>query len=99
MKPLLRSFLFIVFVLALVQGLPLFALPGVITHATVDSVTSGAQLPAPVAPIPPELRNQADPDLPVKGSPLPLISLIGFGLLIGGVVPALRAHKVTGTHQ
>jgi hypothetical protein len=53
---------------------------------------------APALPIPPLLRNDGDPDLPLKGSPLPLLSLIGFGLLIGGVVPALRARKITSAH-
>ncbi len=47
---------------------------------------------APAAPIPPELRNEGDPKLPLAGSPLPLLSLIGFGLLIGGAAQAMRAH-------
>jgi hypothetical protein len=34
----------------------------------------------------------------MKGSPLPLVSLIGFGLLVGGVMPAMRRRKVLSTH-
>ncbi len=45
---------------------------------------------APSEPIPPELRNDGDPCLPMAGSPLPLLSLIGFGLLIGGAAQAMR---------
>lgn len=45
---------------------------------------------APAEPIPPELRNEGDPNLPLAGSPLPLLSLIGFGLLIGGAAQAMR---------
>jgi hypothetical protein len=98
MKPLLHSFLLVAFALSLAHGHVLCALSTPIAHTTADSVSSGAQLPVPAAPIPPELRNQGDPDLPLKGSPLPLVSLIGFGLLIGGVVPAMRARKITGPH-
>lgn len=48
---------------------------------------------APAAPIPPELRNDADPKLPLAGSPLPVISIIGFGLLLGGAVQAMRGRR------
>jgi hypothetical protein len=44
----------------------------------------------PAAPIPPELRKDGDVNLPLAGSPLPLISLIGFGLLIGGAAQTMR---------
>jgi len=44
----------------------------------------------PALPIPPELRNEGDPKLPMAGSPLPMLSLIGFGLLIGGAAQAMR---------
>jgi hypothetical protein len=47
---------------------------------------------APAEPIPPELRNEGDPKLPMAGSPLPMLSLIGFGLLIGGAAHAMRSH-------
>jgi len=46
----------------------------------------------PSAPIPSELRNDGDPILPLAGSPLPLLSLIGFGLLIGGAAQAMRTR-------
>jgi hypothetical protein len=45
---------------------------------------------APAAPIPPELRGDGDINLPLAGSPLPVLSLIGFGLLIGGAAHAMR---------
>jgi len=48
---------------------------------------------APSAPIPPELRDAGDITFPLKGSPLPLLSLIGFILLIAAAVHALRAPK------
>jgi hypothetical protein len=100
MKALWRSsFLFVAFALSLAHGHSLFATPGGIAHANANPAVSSAQLPAPAAPIPPELRSQGDPDVPIKGSPLPLVSLIGFGLLISGVLPAMRARKITGTHQ
>jgi hypothetical protein len=45
----------------------------------------------PAAPIPPELRD-GDINLPLAGSPLPLLSLIGFGLLIGGAAQTMRSR-------
>lgn len=100
MKALLQSsFLFVAFALSLAHGQALGAIPGAITHATAAPVTAGAQLSSPAAPIPPELRNEGDPDVPVKGGPLPLVSLIGFALLISGVLPALRPRKITGAHS
>ena len=93
MKSLLQFFLLVAFALSL------YAIPAVITHALANPVVSNGQFPAPAAPIPPELRNEGDPDLPVKGSPLPLVSLIGFVLLISGVVPAMRNRRITGTHS
>ncbi len=48
---------------------------------------------APAPPIPPELHNDGDIKLPLRGSPLPLLSLIGFGLLIGGAAHAMRTPK------
>jgi hypothetical protein len=46
----------------------------------------------PAAPIPPELDASGDMNIPLAGSPLPLLSLIGFGLLIGGAAQAMRAR-------
>jgi hypothetical protein len=48
---------------------------------------------APAAPIPPELRNTGDINLPLAGSPLPLLSVIGLGLLIGWATHTMRASK------
>jgi hypothetical protein len=48
---------------------------------------------APAAPIPPELRNAGDINFPLAGSPLLLLSVIGFGLLIGGAAHTMRASK------
>ncbi len=47
---------------------------------------------SPAAPIPPELRNDGDLNLPLAGSPLPLLSIIGFGLLIGGAAHTMRSR-------
>jgi hypothetical protein len=49
---------------------------------------------APAPPeIPDELRDDADPHFSLRGSPLPLISLVGFALLIGGFLPPARARR------
>jgi hypothetical protein len=50
--------------------------------------------PAP-PPTPDELRDTPDPNFSLKSSPLPLIALIGFLLLIGGFLPSTRTRKVT----
>lgn len=47
---------------------------------------------APAAPIPPELRRDGELNLPLAGSPLPWLSLIGFGLLIGGAAQTMRSR-------
>jgi len=52
--------------------------------------TIAGAVPAP--PVPPELRDGGETYLPLAGSPLPLISLIGFGLLIGGAAQTLRSR-------
>lgn len=49
----------------------------------------------PAMPIPPELREDGDIKIPLAGSPLPALSLIGFGLLIGGAAQTMRVQKVT----
>ena len=69
--------------------------------AATDSpqeIQGGAAAPAPPPPVPPELRDDADPGLPLRGSPLLLVSLIGFALLIGGILPGIRSRKVTTVH-
>jgi len=64
--------------------------PGASLHwnATPGSRTLAGGVPT--LPIPPELRNDGDPKLPLAGSPLPMLSLIGFGLLLGGAAQAMR---------
>jgi hypothetical protein len=57
-----------------------------------DPSDSMAEAMAPDAPIPPELRAGGELNLPLAGSPLPLLSIIGFGLLMGGAVHTLRSH-------
>jgi hypothetical protein len=47
----------------------------------------------PPAPIPPELRKDGDVKAPIAGSPLPVLSLIGFGLLIGGAIQTMRRRS------
>jgi hypothetical protein len=59
---------------------------GVLEHP--NQVIAGAP---PAAPIPSELRD-GDVNLPLAGSPLPMLSLIGFGLLIGGALQTMRAR-------
>jgi hypothetical protein len=49
----------------------------------------------PELPIPPELREDGDIKIPLAGSPLPALSLIGFGLLIGGAAQTMRVRKAT----
>lgn len=50
--------------------------------------------PAP-PPVPDELRDTPDPSFSLKGSPLPILALIGFLLLVGGFLPPMRARKPT----
>jgi hypothetical protein len=54
----------------------------------------------PGLPVPPELQSQPDQEeLPVSTAPLPIVSFIGFALLIGGTISAMRAHKVRSAHS
>jgi hypothetical protein len=38
-------------------------------------------------------EQQDDPNLPTASSPLPLISIIGFGILVGGIVSAMKTRS------
>jgi hypothetical protein len=76
-----------------------FKVPSVTPPAHVDGSRGAKQREpravaglAPAAPIPPELRNDGDLNLPLAGSPLPILSLIGFGLLIGGAAQTMRSR-------
>lgn len=58
--------------------------------ATGAGTTGESTLAPPAPPLP------QSSDLPSGGSSLPLLSVIGFGILVGGVISALRtrpAHK------
>jgi hypothetical protein len=41
----------------------------------------------------PAAQQEDDPNLPPSSSPLPLISIIGFGILVGGVVSAMKTRS------
>ena len=65
-------------------------------HFTVAATAATANVadpnPSTLPPLPRPLAN----DLPNSNSSLPLLSIIGFGILVGGVISALRtrpAHK------
>lgn len=45
------------------------------------------------APVEANGDSQADSDLPKASSPLPLISVIGFGILVGGIVSAMKTRS------
>lgn len=77
-----------------------FKVPSTAQAATDSNSPGEAQLStrsifgaAPTAPIPPELRHGGDSNLPLAGSPLPLLSLVGFGLLLGGAIQGMRARQ------
>ena len=58
-----------------------------------DSDEALASLTPPSIPIPPELLANGDLNIPLSGSPLPLLALIGFGLLIGGAARNMLARQ------
>lgn len=60
-----------------------------------DRIIAGA---APELPLPPELRRNSDMYLPMAGSALPVLSIIGFGLLLGGVVQTMRGRRHQPQH-
>ena len=70
-------------------------------HFRVHAATAPAAVPpqqvqgapAPL-PVPPELRGDGDMIVPVHSSPLLLISMIGFALLIGSILPGIRSRKM-----
>jgi hypothetical protein len=70
--------------------------PSVRGHSTRgmrrDPADSMAEAMAPEVPIPPELLAGGELNLPMAGSPLPILSVIGFGLLMGGAVHTLRSR-------
>jgi len=62
------------------------------SRGALDSETDAMAALTPSVPVPPELLANGDLNLPLAGSPLPLLSLIGFGLLIGGAARTMRTH-------
>ena len=65
------------------------------TAAVPPQQVQGAPAPPPA---PPELRGDGDTIVPVHSSPLLLVSMIGFALLIGGILPGIRSRRVA-LHQ
>jgi hypothetical protein len=69
-------------------------------HATTEPPYRATAAPLPVQgapappPVPPELRSDSDPVVPLKSSPLLLVSMIGFALLIGSILPGIRSRRV-----
>ncbi len=60
-------------------------------RGALDTTTEAISAITPSVPVPPELLN-GDMNRSTTGSPLPLLSLIGFGLLIGGTARTMRAR-------
>lgn len=56
--------------------------------------TTGSLIPPPIvkANMPIPATNPAD-QLPSAGGELPLLSMVGFGVLVGGVISAMRTRK------
>ncbi len=55
--------------------------------ATAAGTSSQSMMTPPTPPL-------QQPDLPNGGSSLPLLSVIGFGILVGGVISALRTRPL-----
>jgi hypothetical protein len=60
-------------------------------RGALDATSDAIAAITPSVPVPSELLN-GDMNHSTKGSPLPLLSLIGFGLLIGGAARTMRAR-------
>ncbi|GEM_PF-3340555 len=61
---------------------------------TVAAVAASTQTSAAAAPNIPTLPQPMANDLPNGNGSLPLLSIIGFGILVGGVISALRTRPV-----
>lgn len=57
------------------------------------AAAAGATSESTIIPPPPAMPQPAS-DLPSGGSSLPLLSIIGFGILVGGVISALRTRPL-----
>ncbi|MBV9147666.1 MAG: hypothetical protein JO065_17250 [Acidobacteria bacterium] len=77
------------------NGTPIANTRSEVKFVTVNPpATTGNSGPGPTAALFPPLPSP--PDLPGENGSLPLLSVIGFGILVGGVISALRtrpAHK------
>jgi hypothetical protein len=62
-------------------------------HFVVAGPATGAGITSESSAAPPSMPPQSS-DLPSGGSSLPLLSVIGFGILVGGVISALRTRPV-----
>ncbi|MGZ4815959.1 MAG: hypothetical protein ACXVZV_11155 [Terriglobales bacterium] len=62
--------------------------------ATQRSQTTGALVPPAIikAELPIPSTNPTD-ELPSAGGELPLLSMVGFGVLVGGIISAMRTRK------
>jgi hypothetical protein len=60
-------------------------------RGALDTTTEAIAAITPSVPVPSELLN-GDMNRSTTGSPLPLLALIGFGLLIGGAAHTMRAR-------
>jgi hypothetical protein len=73
------------------NGTPVLGTSSKVKFQTVNPPAGGGVTPGPTSSLPP-----LPSDLPMGNSSLPLLSVIGFGILVGGVISALRtrpAHK------
>jgi hypothetical protein len=61
------------------------------SRGSIESTSEAIAALTPSVPVPPELAS-GELNLPLRGSPLPILSLIGFGLLISGAARAMRAR-------
>ena len=77
------------------NGTPILGTRSEVKFQVVNPPSGGSARPGPTSslpPLPPPLAS----DLPSGNGSLPLLSVIGFGILVGGVISALRtrpAHK------
>lgn len=77
------------------NGTPVLGTMSNVKFQCVSPSTTGGVSPGPRSGLPPLPQPMAT-DLPNGNGSLPLLSVIGFGILVGGVISALRtrpAHK------
>jgi len=77
------------------NGTPILGTSAKVKFQSVNPPAAGGAKPVPTSSLPP-LPQPLASDLPNGNGSLPLLSVIGFGILVGGVISALRtrpAHK------